>query len=153
MKTGKATQNILQFKTTAGTAMTDIVKSRACDCELWDEVVAPQYKQSMNVLSWGRPLEDSGCSLKNKLRVQNVVQVTWGVVSYKETEEHSKWGVTLDSKVVCIADTNRMISQRKRGGGATCLTVAGLGNSFAKLIQTVRSCESLRLVHAHCETP
>ena len=136
-----ALQAVLQFTTTGGTAMTDIVKSNKCACDLWDSIVAPYFQQSMNVLTWGRPLERSGCHLSANVNVQNVKLIRWDSgLAYQETSEHSKWGVTANQNVLCIGDINRMISQRKRGGGATCFTAPQQATAFAKLVKGVESC-------------
>lgn len=37
--------------------------------------------------------------------------------AWPETCDHAKWGITLHNPWVCVGDINRMISQRKRGGG------------------------------------
>ena len=36
---------------------------------------------------------------------------------WPETHDHAKWGITQKNNWVCVGDINRMISQRKRGGG------------------------------------
>jgi hypothetical protein len=38
-------------------------------------------------------------------------------VAWPETHDHAKWGISTHSNWVCVGDINRMISQRKRGGG------------------------------------
>ena len=126
----------ITYRTRGGASFWDIAKSKACDCDMWNRV-SEHYKQTMNVLSWGRPLEPSTCG---RYSVQNVLHLSWGDVDYKETEEHSKWGVTQDSKTVCIGDINRMTSQRKRGGGASCISNPTIASAFSKLITDVASC-------------
>ena len=132
-----ASPQSITFKTVGGTSFWDIAKSKTCDCDMWDKVAA-HYAQGMNVLSWGRPLEPSTCS---RYPVQNIVDISWGSsISYKETEEHSKWGVTKNGQTVCIGDINRMTSQKKRGGGASCLAQSSVASSFAHLIANIEKC-------------
>lgn len=126
----------ISFKTVNGAIFSDISKSKACDCDMWNKVSSALHKP-MNVLSWGRPLEPSSCG---SLPVQNIININWGSIAYKETDEHSKWGVTLDKSTVCIGDINRMESQKKRGGGTTCFQHAGTARSFSALISGVESC-------------
>lgn len=140
---GKYTHNyepqIVNFKTAGGQVFMDIAKSKSCECDMWNRV-SMSLGKAMNVLSWGRPLEPSACPPSNLRAVQNVVHINWGSIDYKETEEHSKWGVTTDGSTICIGDMNRMTSQRKRGGGTTCLHNPTTANAFSKLITEVASC-------------
>lgn len=129
----------INFKTVNGVAFWDIAKSKACDCEMWDKV-SLHYGTGMNVLSWGRPLEPSSCPPRAKYPVLNVIDINWGSISYKETDEHSKWGVTQDGHSLCIGDINRMESQKKRGGGATCFSQPSVASSFNHLITGLEKC-------------
>jgi deoxyribonuclease-2 len=129
----------LVFKTIGGVSFWDVAKSKACDCDMWDKV-SSHYGQSMSVLSWGRPLEPSSCPPSTRFAVENVVHINWGNINYKETDEHSKWGITHDHQTICIGDINRMESQKKRGGGASCLTNAATASAFAKLVSAVEKC-------------
>lgn len=140
---GKYTHNYepqaISFKTTGGQLFWDFAKSKACACDMWNRVSVGLGK-AMNVLTWGRPLEASACPPSSPFAVQNVNHINWGSVEYKETEEHSKWGVTTDGSTVCIGDMNRMESQRKRGGGTTCIHHPATTRAFAHLINGVASC-------------
>lgn len=126
----------ITFRTLGGSSFWDFSKSKSCDCDMWD-LVAVHYKQAMYALTWGRPWDPSQCG---RYPVQNIVKLSWGTVKYGNTDEHSKWGITVDQRTVCIADINRMASQKKRGGGATCFSNAPLAASFSKLIAAIESC-------------
>ncbi len=56
--------------------------------------------------------------------------------AWPETHDHAKWGITLHEPWVCVGDINRMISQRKRGGGTIAFqnTTLWLGLSKAGLV-------------------
>jgi len=56
--------------------------------------------------------------------------------AWPETHDHAKWGITLHDPWVCVGDINRMISQRKRGGGTIAFQnqVLWLGLSKASLV-------------------
>uniref|UniRef100_A0A3Q1GEP0 Deoxyribonuclease-2-alpha n=1 Tax=Acanthochromis polyacanthus TaxID=80966 RepID=A0A3Q1GEP0_9TELE len=56
-------------------------------------------------------------------------------VSFSDTVDHSKWCVTEGGTFTCIADLNRMESQKKRGGGALCTTNHVVGRAFIALIE------------------
>ena len=65
------------------------------------------------------------------------VNVTW-----RETQDHAKWGVALDSSyTVCVGDINRMKSQRNRGGGAVCFTNRKLCYGMYKTVLTSSTCK------------
>ena len=130
----------IYFKSVAGTTFYDMSKSKECDCDLWDRV-AWSVAQPLNVLSWGRPLEPSTCPSGFGFQVLNVKDVNWaGVISYKETQEHSKWAVFGNHRYLCIGDINRMESQKKRGGGTTCINSVPVATAFAKLIAQLETC-------------
>ena len=54
-------------------------------------------------------------------------------ITFKTTQDHSKWAITIDSKIkdhskltsnkktICVCDMNRQASQAKRGGGCICM--------------------------------
>jgi deoxyribonuclease II len=76
--------------------------------------------------------------------------------AWPETHDHAKWGISVQSDWVCVGDINRMISQRKRGGGtialqnktlwsalnATTLIVAPPGHSRAEAVNLIKSTHS-----------
>lgn len=123
---------------------TDFAKSKACNCELYTQLVAPAYASDMAVLSWGRPLMGPGCRpfvRYNVLDISGVVLHTpAGTISYNETKEHSKLGLTERGNVICVGDINRMTSQASRGGGTTCFSNASLWNALSKQIGEWKTC-------------
>jgi deoxyribonuclease-2 len=52
--------------------------------------------------------------------------------AWPETHDHAKWGITLRSDWICIGDINRMISQRKRGGGTIAFQNETLWKALSK---------------------
>jgi len=54
--------------------------------------------------------------------------------AWKETQDHSKWGVETNGKFVCFSDINYMRSQEERGGGAMCINDANVGKLFLSTI-------------------
>ena len=53
-------------------------------------------------------------------------------MAWPETHDHAKWGITTHSNWVCVADINRMISQRKRGGGTIAFRNETLWRGLSK---------------------
>merc|ERR1711924_180479 len=69
--------------------------------------------------------------------VQNVSMVSMpDGVSWKETQDHSKWGVTDSSskRTACVGDINRQYSQESRGGGAVCYDNSDHWSSFNSIV-------------------
>ena len=52
--------------------------------------------------------------------------------TWPETHDHAKWGVTTSGSWVCVGDINRMVSQRKRGGGTVAFQCPKLWQALSK---------------------
>jgi deoxyribonuclease-2 len=52
--------------------------------------------------------------------------------AWPETHDHAKWGITLHEPWICVGDINRMISQRKRGGGTIAFQNTILWQALSK---------------------
>lgn len=61
-------------------------------------------------------------------------------ITWKETQDHSKWGVTISGNIACIGDINRQAGQRKRGGGTYCTDDRNLWSAFNAVIADKDSC-------------
>ena len=136
-------------------------KNAAWDDDLYEGLVAPGLKADLIVESWLRgSKEGSYCKPKHKYQVVDVLtmavtdlegqQQTW-----KETQDHAKWAITTDgSNMLCIADINRMTTQRNRGGGAVCFYHKGLSGALHSSVASANTCKKhLRhhKKHAHAE--
>jgi hypothetical protein len=53
-------------------------------------------------------------------------------LAWPETHDHAKWGITTHSNWVCVGDINRMVSQRKRGGGTIAFQNQALWQGLSK---------------------
>ena len=51
------------------------------------------------------------------------LDMPWG---WSESKDHAKWGISIENNWVCVGDINRMISQKKRGGGTIAFQDAAL---------------------------
>jgi len=60
-------------------------------------------------------------------------------ISWKETEDHSKWAVA-GHEYACFGDMNRMPSQWKRGGSFFCLNEPTLVTALSSIIVAHDSC-------------
>jgi len=112
---------------------TMITKPRADTDLLWDDSVVPYYKDAFAVKSWGRPASASHC--RSALKISNVSSVGFSSdVTWDDTNDHSKWGVSEKKKIFCIADMNRMDSQATRGGSALCIDNTTVHTGFKDIV-------------------
>lgn len=73
--------------------------------------------------------------------------MTVGGSVFPYTDDHSKWGLALDttSNYVCVGGINRMQSQRQRGGGTLCFQNANLHSALLSCIATQDPCSNKSL--------
>lgn len=111
--------------------------------DLYGDLVAPTLKQNLYVETWIRGYEIGPyCKPKHQYEVLDVEHLDWMGHSYKETQDHSKWAISMDSSYVCIGDINRMTSQFKRGGGTACFQSSQLHQKMEAAITQHDSCSS-----------
>src|SRR5258708_6405027 len=116
-----ASTDVLKLKTTGGLRFWVIAKNRDWNKDFWNELVGPELGEDMDVETWIRgpipPIADSDGVHKTF----DIKYINLGAMGahwvWPETHDHAKWGITLKSNWICVGDINRMISQRKRGGG------------------------------------
>jgi deoxyribonuclease II len=149
--------NVLELKTRGGMPFKVIAKNRQWDKDFWNGLVGPTLKEDMDVESWIRgaipPMADTD-GIHKTFDVKYINLSSLGAHwAWPETHDHAKWGITLHSDWVCIGDINRMISQRKRGGGtiafqnetlwnalsATALLLAPPGHTRAEALSVIKS--------------
>lgn len=71
----------------------------------WDAAIPQHYKDSFYVETWTRPsLLPNIC---NKDGVLNMVGIKMMNFSFSNTDDHSKWGVSVKKNVLCYGDLNR----------------------------------------------
>ncbi len=98
-----------------------IAKNREWNGDFWNGLVGDILQDDMDDETWIRgpipPIADTdGIHKTFDIKYINLgyMGAHW---AWPETNDHAKWGITLHQPWVCIGDINRMISQRKRGGG------------------------------------
>jgi hypothetical protein len=52
----KISSSTLVYKTPGNNIFIDFAKTKTCNCELYEDVVAPYFRSDMKALTWGRPL-------------------------------------------------------------------------------------------------
>jgi len=70
----------------------------------------------------------------------DVLTVAFGSYVYQLSGNHAKWAVTESGapvQQVCFGDTNRMSSQRLRGGGAVCFAQSTLYQTLSAAVTKI----------------
>ena len=98
-----------------------IAKNRLWNKDFWNGLVGPNLGDDMDVDTWIRgpipPVADTD-GIHKTFDIKYINLGPLGIhMAWPETHDHAKWGITTHSNWVCVGDINRMISQRKRGGG------------------------------------
>ena len=84
----------------------------------FEGMLAPFYQSGFLVESWGRPYSPNTYS---PFKVINNQQVNFPSKSYSDTNDHSKYTVSLSIKgLLCVGGMNHMDSQASRGGSFVC---------------------------------
>ncbi|XP_066501139.1 deoxyribonuclease-2-alpha [Hoplias malabaricus] len=104
-----------------GKEFISFAKGAAFENDLYHAWVAPALESDLLVQFWRRStgVLDSDCSPSYK--VLNIQMLSPGQQqTFKATEDHSKWAVSVSSEWVCVGDINRNEAEEKRGGGTVC---------------------------------
>jgi deoxyribonuclease-2 len=116
-----AESKVLDLKTAGGMPFKVIAKNRLWNQDFWNGLVGPNLKDDMDVDTWIRgpipPVADTD-GIHKTFDIKYINLGPLGIhLAWPETHDHAKWGITTHMNWVCVGDINRMISQRKRGGG------------------------------------
>jgi len=98
-----------------------IAKNREWNQDFWNGLVGPELKEDMDVDTWIRGPIPPTTDTDGIHKTFDIKYINLGPLgahyAWPETHDHAKWGITTHSNWICVGDINRMISQRKRGGG------------------------------------
>ena len=126
----------IDLKSRGGLAFKVIAKNRQWNKDFWNDLVGPTLKADLDVETWIRgpipPVADAdGIHKTFDIKFINLgpLGLHW---AWPETHDHAKWGITLHSDWVCVGDINRMVSQRKRGGGTIAFQNKRLWQALSK---------------------
>jgi deoxyribonuclease-2 len=131
-----ADADVLELQTRGGMPFKVIAKNRQWDQDFWNGLVGPTLKEDMDVETWIRgpipPIADTD-GIHKTFDVKYINFSSLGAHwAWPETHDHAKWGITVHSDWVCVGDINRMISQRKRGGGTIAFQNRTLWTALSK---------------------
>lgn len=145
------TSLVTSLESHGGHIFTHYAKSRECACALYEDVVAPGVGDGLLVETWQNGALDlkmpSFCPPEYAYPVTNVTRVRMpDGREWKETQDHSKWAISLSKTVACIGDINRQSSQSKRGGGTLCAENADLWKALNSAVLESFRCDSVPAV-------
>mmetsp|Transcript_17903 Transcript_17903/g.58500 ORF Transcript_17903/g.58500 Transcript_17903/m.58500 type:complete len:374 (+) Transcript_17903:3-1124(+) len=142
--------NVVPIVTKAGNRMfNSFAKNVKWDQELYEDLIAPFYASSLLVETWmnGRNPCPTYCPPQFSYGAVNIRELNVDGTDWKETQDHSKWAVSFDlsaadprTKVACIGDINRQMSQATRGGGTVCFEDDLLWRSFSSFVTAHDTC-------------
>eukprot|EP01116_Phalansterium_solitarium_P025733 TRINITY_DN9987_c0_g1_i1.p2 TRINITY_DN9987_c0_g1~~TRINITY_DN9987_c0_g1_i1.p2 ORF type:complete len:346 (-),score=115.63 TRINITY_DN9987_c0_g1_i1:235-1272(-) len=144
-----ATANETNFNSYSGGGIfTGFAKNSQWNNALYEQLVEPYFKQGMQFETWQNGAGGkmpSCCTPKCSYDSYNNVGIRLSSgQSWLESQDHSKWGISLDSSnpIVCLGDINRQTSQAGRGGGTYCQSDASLWKAFSSIITGKVPCSS-----------
>jgi deoxyribonuclease-2 len=128
--------NVVDLKTAGGLEFKVIAKNRLWNQDFWNGLVGPKLEDDMDVDTWIRgpvpPVADTD-GIRKTFDIKYINLGPLGIhVAWPETHDHAKWGITTQTDWVCVGDINRMISQRKRGGGTIAFRNQTLWQGLSK---------------------
>ncbi|CAH1113580.1 unnamed protein product [Psylliodes chrysocephalus] len=120
-------------------------KSKQFGKELYVDLVAPQLREDLDVETWRNGAGKLASNCSQKFNVNNIKTINMKIagVTFKSTEDHSKWAVASPDKTgsfSCVGDINRQEHQKLRGGGTVCFSNNKVMKLFQSLIGSVEDC-------------
>jgi deoxyribonuclease-2 len=108
-----------------------VAKSPDCKIDLYSDWLVRRWRGTWYIQTWKR-----GQAMASNSKIVDVVECDWGGFGsqeYKTSQDHSKWGVSYP--YYWVGDLNRMVSQKKRGGGGFVIK----NRKIARVLQSVVS--------------
>ncbi len=131
-----ADSDVIDAQSIGGMAFKVIAKNREWNKDFWNGLVGVTLGDDMDDETWIRgpipPIADTdGIHKTFDIKYINLgaLGAHW---AWPETHDHAKWGITMHQPWVCVGDINRMISQRKRGGGTIAFQNQSLWSGLSK---------------------
>jgi deoxyribonuclease-2 len=131
-----AAAEMITYKSIGGMDFRVLAKNREWGKDFWNGFVGPELGADMDDETWIRgpipPVADTD-GIHKTFDIKFINLGPLGLhFAWPETLDHAKWGITVDSDWICVGDINRMISQRKRGGGTIAFQNHTLWQALSK---------------------
>lgn len=129
--------SVLDLKTRGRMPFRIIAKNRAWNDDFWNNLVGPTLKADIDVETWIRgdkiPLVADSDGVHKTFDIKFINLGALGIhMIWPESHDHAKWAIATDSDWICVGDINRMVSQRKRGGGTIAFQNQTLWRALSK---------------------
>ena len=129
-----ASSVVTDYKSSKGMPFKVIAKNKKWNDDFWNGLVGPKLREDMDVETWIRGDVPAILDADGVHRTYDIKYIDFrplGVAyAWPETQDHAEWGITKKNNWVVVGDINRMITQRKRGGGAIALQDPKLWNGL-----------------------
>lgn len=110
----------------------------------WDTAIPNFYEDSFFVETWTKPaLLPNICTTDRS--VFNMKTMNFLDHQLLDTEDHSKWGVSVKKNIVCYGDLNRTQSQKKRCGSIACFEDTEIAKLVKGFIEDYEHCSNKEL--------
>jgi deoxyribonuclease-2 len=129
------------LSTKAGMDFKIFSKTAEWNDDLYSGCVTPSEKDTLWVESWIRGSAEGPICPITDYDTLDITYLDFGInSSWPETKDHSKWAITVNKKIICMGDINRMTTQYLRGGGTACFTDEILHKIFKTATVNTNTC-------------
>jgi deoxyribonuclease-2 len=116
-------------------------KSAEWNNDLYSECITPSESDTLLVESWIRGSAEGPICPITKFDTLDIKYLDFGNNNnWSETNDHSKWAITMNNNIICMGDINRMTTQYLRGGGSTCFNDSILHDILKTAIKETDKC-------------
>ena len=125
-----ADSDVRDYRSTGGLRFKVIAKNKQWNRDFWNDLVAPSLEVDLDVETWIRGEVPPMLDKEGVYRTYDIKYIDFrplgAAFAWPETKDHAKWAISKKSNWVCVGDINRMVTQRRRGGGTIALQDAKL---------------------------
>lgn len=109
---------IINITSINGKLFTFIIKDNNNNDNIYDSILRKLYKDNFLVRTWSRPKLLP--PLKDEFFIKNILEIKFANIKLGKNNDHSKWAISLNKKIVCVGDLNHCESQNVRTGNIIC---------------------------------
>jgi hypothetical protein len=114
-----------------------VAKSPGCHIDIYSDHICKIYEYEWKIETWIRGHRIHADEDDTDKRIHDIDTIQYREVSYKESQDHSKWAVS-DNEYYLVGDLNRMASQYSRGGGIMICKNKQICAKLQSIIKTLK---------------